>query len=871
MAIPKLIRDHKKVFNVAKGAVHKAAPLNVMQSNDSKLPWLIHGSNSNGMLELSGAINDKGALAYLNATASNNGQSITYNLLGGRTSVLNRQTGQRRVIESSRSFKEVVGGALDQGVDVPWWAKKNRKPARTNNSTYNIENIVPDYSNPLPENVQQALDRANPRISNPQVSNYARNNPQYRPTNNNPNSSVFNMSRPSADTPGGQSTSIDTSNKGWGPRRNKADVLTSDEHDTLQSLLDEIESGYKSGNLTEQQYYDQIEEVQNMYSDIESQYWANENKKYDPRSPEGRRRKLDDRVEDIEKRYANGDLSDDEYINELQEAHERYGSNNPVDTSNTIAKTEEELKKEQAQKIYDDFMNGNSDPIPEETKARMKYSNNLSGGDDTVTLDNADTTKLDESVNNIQQRLKQEADNRIYDTDEYKRLEEEIIENFNTDKITQDEMNAQLEELDKRYKPLTQEELQDYINDASDPDVRPEDNPFHIDVNSRQSTIEKHFSGEGYEGNIKNGFVQDITIGKDNYTIKHRADSGVIDIFDSAGNAVADEAIVKDVNAKVYDEVKNYYNNLTDEEWDTVINNAADYIGFDKNKVSETLGKADADMLNMNDAIAYRQSVLKEQRGVIEKDLETTKGKKKRKKMSDQRNALDIKWNEAERIRQNNTHKLEANTRRKQARDKFNKTLGLDAFEAGSDEFKQAYEALKGTEEFAAATEVFKKDLKNINKVKKSAIANTNKTIDATIKGLSGKGLTLSNAITIGSAAIGAVNKYKESRAEGKGMVSSAARAGATAIASEVMGVPATFAVMGARALGNAAVEAGDMLYKESRRMNSMSNFTPLGGVNFQDSQELATMRQSGMELAKMSQYNLEQTLMGAEAKHLHR
>ena len=30
-------------------------------------------------------------------------------------------------------------------------------------------------------------------------------------------------------------------------------------------------------------------------------------------------------------------------------------------------------------------------------------------------------------------------------------------------------------------------------------------------------------------------------------------------------------------------------------------------------------------------------------------------------------------------------------------------------------------------------------------------------------------------------------------------------------------------------------------------------------------------MRQSGMELAKMAQYNLEQSLMGAEAKHLHR
>ena len=42
-------------------------------------------------------------------------------------------------------------------------------------------------------------------------------------------------------------------------------------------------------------------------------------------------------------------------------------------------------------------------------------------------------------------------------------------------------------------------------------------------------------------------------------------------------------------------------------------------------------------------------------------------------------------------------------------------------------------------------------------------------------------------------------------------------------------------------------------------------------GAQFADNQQLATMRQSGMEMAKMSQYNLQQTLMGNEANHLHR
>jgi hypothetical protein len=53
--------------------------------------------------------------------------------------------------------------------------------------------------------------------------------------------------------------------------------------------------------------------------------------------------------------------------------------------------------------------------------------------------------------------------------------------------------------------------------------------------------------------------------------------------------------------------------------------------------------------------------------------------------------------------------------------------------------------------------------------------------------------------------------------------------------------------------------------------MNSAANFQVFGGAEFHDTQQLATMRQSGMEMAKMAQYNLQQTLMGQEASYLHR
>ena len=74
-----------------------------------------------------------------------------------------------------------------------------------------------------------------------------------------------------------------------------------------------------------------------------------------------------------------------------------------------------------------------------------------------------------------------------------------------------------------------------------------------------------------------------------------------------------------------------------------------------------------------------------------------------------------------------------------------------------------------------------------------------------------------------------------------------------------------------AKWLPQGIIKGTEALYKENRRMNSAANVQVFGGAQFQDTQQLATMRQSGMEMAKMAQYNLQQTLMGQEATYLHR
>ena len=124
--------------------------------------------------------------------------------------------------------------------------------------------------------------------------------------------------------------------------------------------------------------------------------------------------------------------------------------------------------------------------------------------------------------------------------------------------------------------------------------------------------------------------------------------------------------------------------------------------------------------------------------------------------------------------------------------------------------------------------------------------------------------------IMTGVNILGAVGDYKEARRQGHGVVSSVARAGVNFAVAEALGgwyLP----YLAVKNLPQGIIKGTEALYRENRKMNSAADFQVFGGAQFQDTQQLATMRQSGMEMAKMAQYNLQQTLMGQEATYLHR
>lgn len=131
--------------------------------------------------------------------------------------------------------------------------------------------------------------------------------------------------------------------------------------------------------------------------------------------------------------------------------------------------------------------------------------------------------------------------------------------------------------------------------------------------------------------------------------------------------------------------------------------------------------------------------------------------------------------------------------------------------------------------------------------------------------------LKKASKVDLAMSGIAAIGKYKDSRKEGRGVVSSTARAGVDFAASQLMGPALYMGLTAARVAPKLAVNGAMYLQNEVRQMNTASRFRVFGDASFQDNDNLATMRQSGMELAKMSNYNLEQTLMGNEARYLHR
>lgn len=110
------------------------------------------------------------------------------------------------------------------------------------------------------------------------------------------------------------------------------------------------------------------------------------------------------------------------------------------------------------------------------------------------------------------------------------------------------------------------------------------------------------------------------------------------------------------------------------------------------------------------------------------------------------------------------------------------------------------------------------------------------------------------------------VSEYQDSRANGDGVLSSAASAAGDLAIGALTHPVAYLGLSLAPELAKGAVDAYDNINAYGRRLQSQSRNRPFQNATFVDSQQTYTMRQAGMNLARQGQFAASQTTMGNEA-----
>lgn len=122
-------------------------------------------------------------------------------------------------------------------------------------------------------------------------------------------------------------------------------------------------------------------------------------------------------------------------------------------------------------------------------------------------------------------------------------------------------------------------------------------------------------------------------------------------------------------------------------------------------------------------------------------------------------------------------------------------------------------------------------------------------------------------AIGLGMSGLAFAHEYNQNRAQGDGVVKSAALGAGNAFIMDAIGMPA---YLGISAVGGAVKGAGFLVNEASARSRDMSRANrAFSGVSFNDTQQAYTMRQSGMQNIQASEFNTKRALLGNEARYM--
>lgn len=124
-------------------------------------------------------------------------------------------------------------------------------------------------------------------------------------------------------------------------------------------------------------------------------------------------------------------------------------------------------------------------------------------------------------------------------------------------------------------------------------------------------------------------------------------------------------------------------------------------------------------------------------------------------------------------------------------------------------------------------------------------------------------------AFNIGLSAWAGIDSYQTAREEGGSKMGAAAGAVVDAALPYVLGAPLYAAYFAATELPELAVTASDAMGTYQRNMAKASSNRAFVNAHFDDTQQAFTMRQAGMAIAERSKYNMQQAMMGNEARYM--
>lgn len=113
------------------------------------------------------------------------------------------------------------------------------------------------------------------------------------------------------------------------------------------------------------------------------------------------------------------------------------------------------------------------------------------------------------------------------------------------------------------------------------------------------------------------------------------------------------------------------------------------------------------------------------------------------------------------------------------------------------------------------------------------------------------------------------ISTYQEKREEGNGILSSVAHGAMDTVLPLTMGVWPYMALQVASGLPSMAMAGVETYGRYKRQLGNLQRNHAFQTANFSDTEQAFTMRQAGMNIAKRSKYNIQQAMLGNEAKYM--